>query len=388
MDDSFEARLRATLNMIPAYTWYAAPSGALTFVNERCADYLGLAEDHPLRFGSGTGAAWDAHIPLLHPDDREESRRAWSTCLSTGCAAELSFRVRNAQGNYRWFLSRAEPLRANNGTVGYWIGINLDIEERKQAEDAQRRAEAELQQARTALAHRHRVSLLGEVTASLAHEIRQPIAAARIDAKVCVRALADESLDLKTAREAAARLVKDALWADEIIKRTRALYKKGTTHRERVDVNAVIREMAVLMQQEAAASSIAIRTEVAADIRDITADRVQMQQVLMNLMLNAIEAMKDTGGEVTVTSQLSEDRELLIAVRDTGVGLPAENPDQIFESFVTTKPHGTGMGLAIARSIVESHGGRLWAIPNTGPGATFLFTLPSEEDDTLASQQP
>ena len=305
MDDSLEARLRATLNMIPAYTWYAAPSGALTFVNDRCADYLGLAEDHPLRFGTGTGAAWDAHIPLLHPDDREESRRAWSTCLSTGCAAELSFRVRNAQGHYRWFLSRAEPLRANNGTVRYWIGINLDIEERKQAEDAQRRAEAALQQARAALAHRQRVSMLGEVAASLAHEIRQPIAAARIDANVCLRALADDRLDLETAREAAARLVKDALWADEIIKRTTALYKKDTTRREQVNVNAVIREMTVLLQHEAGAAAIAIRTELAADVPDITADRVQLQQVLMNLMLNAIEAMKDTGGELTITSQMS-----------------------------------------------------------------------------------
>src|SRR4030095_173757 len=110
MAESLEAQLQATLNMIPAYTWYAAPSGALTFVNERCADYLGLAKDHPLRFGSDTGAAWDSHIPLLNPDDQEESRQVWSRCLSTGCPAEASFRVRNAQGNYRWFLSRMEPL--------------------------------------------------------------------------------------------------------------------------------------------------------------------------------------------------------------------------------------------------------------------------------------
>jgi formate hydrogenlyase transcriptional activator len=134
MDQSLEVHLRATLNMIPAYTWYAAPSGGLTFVNERCADYLGLPKDHPLRFGADTGAAWDSHIPLLHPDDQEETRKVWSDCLSTGCPAEVSFRVRSAEGNYRWFLSRAEPLRGNDGTVLYWIGINLDIEERRQAE--------------------------------------------------------------------------------------------------------------------------------------------------------------------------------------------------------------------------------------------------------------
>ncbi|HZF28887.1 MAG TPA: sigma 54-interacting transcriptional regulator [Gammaproteobacteria bacterium] len=134
MNDSLEARLQTTLNVIPAYTWYAAPTGALTFVNERCADYLGLPKDHPLRVGVETGAAWDAHIPLLHPDDQGESRRCWSTCLATGSAGEFSFRVRNAQGTYRWFLSRAEPLRAKDGTLLHWIGVNLDIEQRKQAE--------------------------------------------------------------------------------------------------------------------------------------------------------------------------------------------------------------------------------------------------------------
>jgi signal transduction histidine kinase len=224
---------------------------------------------------------------------------------------------------------------------------------------------------------------MGELAASLTHEIKQPIAAGRIDAKVCMRALADDRLNLEAAREAAARLVKDVMWADEIIKRTTALYKKDATQRELVNVNAVIREMAVLLQQEAGAFSVAIRAELAEELAEVMADRVQLQQVLMNLMLNAIDAMKGTGGELTITSQMSEDNELLIAVRDTGVGLPAENPDQIFESFVTTKPHGTGMGLTITRSIVESHGGRLSATANSGPGATFLFTLPGDAAEHL-----
>ncbi len=129
-----EAQLQATLNLIPAHTWYALPSGALAFLNERCADYLGLRKNHPLRFGIDTGARWDSHIPLLHPNDHEETRRICSTCLSTGCAGEASFRVRNAEGGYRWFLSRAEPLRASDGTLLYWVGVNLDIQERKQAE--------------------------------------------------------------------------------------------------------------------------------------------------------------------------------------------------------------------------------------------------------------
>ena len=134
MDQLLAAQLRATLNMIPAYTWYANPTGGLTFVNERSARYLDLPADHPLRFGTDTGAAWDSHIPLLHPDDQAETRRVWSECLRTGRPGEVSFRVRSGKGDYRWFLSRAEPLRGSDGTVLYWIGINLDIDERKQAE--------------------------------------------------------------------------------------------------------------------------------------------------------------------------------------------------------------------------------------------------------------
>ena len=126
--------LQIALNLIPAHTWYAVPLGALTFVNERAADYLGLPKDHRLRFGTVIGADWDSHISLLHPDDREETRRVWSDCLRTGCAGEVSFRVRNAEGGYRWFLSRAEPVRAANGTLLYWIGVNFDIEELKQTE--------------------------------------------------------------------------------------------------------------------------------------------------------------------------------------------------------------------------------------------------------------
>jgi signal transduction histidine kinase len=171
-------------------------------------------------------------------------------------------------------------------------------------------------------------------------------------------------------------MIKDATWADEIIHRTTALYKKDTTTRERVDINIVTREMAVLLQQEALASAVSIRTEHAEGIPEVMADRVQVQQVFMNLMLNAIEAMKDTGGELTITARTSPEGELLMAVSDTGVGLPTDHPDRIFESFVTTKPQGTGMGLSITRSIVEAHGGRLWAIANPGAGATFLFTLP------------
>ena len=192
---------------------------------------------------------------------------------------------------------------------------------------------------------------------------------------------------MPAARAAAARLVKAATRADEIIKRTTALYKKDSTQRAPVSVNAVIHEMAALLRREASASSISIRTELGEKIPDIIADRVQLQQVFMNLMLNAIDAMKDSGGTLTITSHMSDGHELTIAVSDTGIGLPTDNPDRIFESFVTTKPHGTGMGLSITRSIVESHGGRVWAVANPGAGATFLFTLLGDDEEAGASLQ-
>jgi signal transduction histidine kinase len=221
----------------------------------------------------------------------------------------------------------------------------------------------------------------------------QPIAPASMDASVCISALANDRRNVESAREAAARLVNAATRAgeDEIIKRTTtALDKKDTTLRERVDINAVICEMVRDLSNGPSVSTGGWRGRDRDSDRaregnqDIVADRVQLQQVFMTLMLNAIDAMRDTGGELTIASQPREGAKLRISVSDTGVKLPAENPDQIFDTFVTTKPHGTGMGLAITRSIVESHGGRLWATANSGPGATFLFTLLPEAGEQRA----
>ncbi len=222
--------------------------------------------------------------------------------------------------------------------------------------------------------------LMGELTASLAHEIKQPISAAVTDANTCLRWLRRDEPDMAEASEAALRMVKDVTRAAEIISGISLLFKKGALQHELVDVNELIREMIVLLRSEASRYSISIRGELGNDFPKIMADRVQLQQVLMNLMLNGIEAMKDmgTGGELTIKSQQDDNRQLLISVGDTGVGLEPEQAEQIFNAFFTTKPQGTGMGLPISRSIIESHGGRLWATSNSGPGATFQFTLPSE----------
>jgi signal transduction histidine kinase len=219
--------------------------------------------------------------------------------------------------------------------------------------------------------------MMGELAASLSHELKQPIAAAIIDATTSLRWLARDQPDVEEAREAIMRTMKDGTRAAEIIDRLRSFYKKGAPpEREFVEVNELIREMLVLLRSEANQYSICMRTDLATELPKIRADRVQLQQVLMNLMLNGIEAMKDTAGELKVESELSKDGQLLISVSDTGVGLPAEKTDQIFQAFFTTKPQGSGMGLAICRSIIESHGGRLWASANNGRGTTFQFILP------------
>jgi signal transduction histidine kinase len=217
--------------------------------------------------------------------------------------------------------------------------------------------------------------MLGELAASVSHELKQPIAAAMTNAKTCMRWLQREQPDLYEALEAASRIIKDGRRATEIIDRMRSLYKKSPTQRELVDLNEMVRDMLLLLRGEAYRYSISMHAELAPDLPTITADRVQLQQVLMNLMLNAIEAMKDTPGDLTIKTELGQEGRLLISVSDTGVGLPNENTEQIFDAFFTTKPQGSGMGLSISRSIVESHGGRLWAEHNLSRGSRFWFTL-------------
>jgi len=262
------------------------------------------------------------------------------------------------------------PLETEEGTLV--SGAVRDVTERTRSEEALRETQADL-------AHVSRVTTMGELTAALAHDIKQPISATVTDAKTCLRWLGRDQFDLAEAREAASRIIKDATRAADIIGRVRLLFEKGTPQQELVDVNEVIREMIVLLRSEANRHSISIRIELAEDLPKVMADRVQLQQVFMNIMLNGIDAMKGTagGGELTINSQRGENEQLVVSVSDTGVGLPPEQADQIFNAFFTTKPHGTGMGLHISRSIVESHGGRLWAADNSPRGARFYFTLPS-----------
>jgi signal transduction histidine kinase len=249
-----------------------------------------------------------------------------------------------------------------------YVGTSIDVTERKQADEERER----LHQVQADLAHLSRVTTMSELTASLAHEIRQPISAALTNAKTCLRWLGRDQPEVAEACEAASRLVKDVTRAADIIGRISSLFKKDALQRGLVDVNELIGEMIVLLRSEANRYSISIGTELAEDLPRVMADRVQLQQVLMNLMLNGIDAMKETtgGGQLTIKSETCH-HQLWITVTDTGVGLPPEQAEQIFKAFFTTKDNGTGMGLAISRSIVESHGGRLWAAGGSGRGAAF-----------------
>ena len=303
------------------------------------------------------------------------ARRA---ALADGTPVEYEPRLRSgSDGTYRWFLTRAVPIRDKRGNVLKWCVVATDIEDRKRAEQFQ-----------ADLTHVSRVSTLGELAASISHE---PIAATITNAQTSLRWLKRDQPDVEEACGTIKRIAEDGVHASEIIDRLRMLYKKAPPKREVIAVNEVIGEMVMLLRGEASRCAVSIRTDPTADVPQVMADHVQLQQVLMNLMLNGIEAMKELGGVLRVESGLEQNGEVLIAVADTGVGLPLGTCNQIFDAFFTTKPNGSGMGLAICRTIVESHGGRIWTTVNEGRGATFHFTLPTvleESTLTVSEMQP
>jgi len=314
---------------------------------------------------------FDQWLERIHPEDREKVKLANEGTFLNKVSCDLEFRIVKPDGGVKHIHGVGHPVLSPTGELVQVVGTMVDITERKRAEEAREK----LRQLEADLAHINRVSTLGEMAASLAHEIKQPIAATITSANSCLEWLAHEPPNLDRARAAVARIDKYGNRAAEIIDRIRSFYKKSASQRELVDVNGIIEEILALLKCEADRYSVAMRTELAAELPKITADRVQLQQVFMNLILNAIQAMTDSGGEVIVRSQ-RQDSQVLFSVSDTGVGLPKEKMDQIFSAFFTTKPQGSGMGLSISRSIVESQGGRLWASANDGPGATFHFSLP------------
>jgi PAS domain S-box-containing protein len=316
----------------------------------------------------------EAMLQRIHSEDRDRMLEYIQKAVREKKDYAVEFRIVLPDGTVKYIHGLGHPVFSASGELVEVVGTQFDVTERKRAEEERER----LRQLQADLAHINRVTTMGELTASLAHEVNQPIAAAVTDANTCLRWLNRDQPDLEEAREAAARTVKDARRAAEIIARTRLLFKKASPQSDLVDVNEIIQEMIVLLRNEATRYSISVRTELA-DVPQVVGDRVQLQQVLMNVVANGIDAMKEVDGtrELAIKSQKAENGQLLISISDTGVGLPRQQVDQIFNAFFTTKPHGTGMGLRISRSIVESHGGRLWAADNSHRGASFYITLPT-----------
>jgi signal transduction histidine kinase/CheY-like chemotaxis protein len=313
-------------------------------------------------------------LDRTHPDDRMRLRQILDRASIERSEFIAEHRLLMADGSVKYVSAVARPLTAEDPQSFVFVGAIMDITERNRAEEERER----LSQLELVLAHMNRVSMMGELAASLAHEIKQPIAAAALNAQACTNWLHRDAPDVTEASKAALAMVAAAARAGGIIDRVCSLYRRGTPERNLVDLNDIVREMSVLLADVANRNAISIRTELDPELPTTIADRVQLQQVLMNLMLNGIEAMQDTCGELTVASKRTEDDQLLISVSDTGIGLSIDEAERIFDAFFTTKPQGTGMGLSVSRRIIASHCGRLWASPNTGRGATFQFTLPVE----------
>jgi PAS domain S-box-containing protein len=322
----------------------------------------------------------DGPLPLevffetVHPDDATSVRGDISRAIDARADFEnREYRICLPDGTIRFLRAIGHPNPS--GEMGEYIGITMDITERKRAEEERER----LRQLEADLTRVNRINMMGELAAALAHEIKQPIAASITSANALLRWLAHDPPDVERARATASRIEQDTHRAADVIDSLRSFYETGTpTDRQAIDVREIVGDMTVLLSGEAHRHAIAIRSELETDAPKIVVNRVQLQQVFMNLMLNAIEAMKDAGGELTIRTRSTLNGRLSISVSDTGIGLPAASAERLFEPFHTTKPQGTGMGLAITRSIVESYGGQVWATANAGKGATFHFVLPCE----------
>src|SRR5882672_4743356 len=487
-----EDRLRLVIDTIPTLVWRARADGVPDFLNQPALDYTGLSLDQ-----AETG--WPR---AFHPDDKKGMLQKWSAIRESGVRGALEARLRRFDGEYRWFLFQAEPLRDELGNIVKWYGSSTDIEDRKRAEEALREseqrfrdyaetasdwfwetgpdhrvtrvsdplnavgiapsrvtgvarwdiatdvgsepekwqrhramhdahqpfrdfvystvsesgspvyvrssgkpffdgsgnflgyrgtgtditatiradhAEQALHKAQAELAHVTRVTTLGELTVSIAHEVNQPLAAIIANAEACLRWLRRGTPDLDAACRSVESIIDDGIRASEVIRRVRALAKKTSPEKMPLDVSDVVRETIPLVQRELINHQILLRMELVPALPLVLGDRVQLQQVIINLVMNGIEAMQsvtDRPRELVIRSRQDEKQQVLVSVTDCGVGISAEDADRLFNPFFTTKSGGMGMGLSICRSIVEAHGSRLWATANVPHGATFQFTLP------------
>jgi PAS domain S-box-containing protein len=354
-------QLRAIINAIPGQVWCAAPDGELNYLNRRILDYTGTTPGDWAQFG------W---TNLLYPDDVEPAMRTWSHAVATGEPYEIQCRLRRSDGVYRWFQVLGHAARDNEGGVTRWYGLFIDIDDRRNMEEALRSNEARLLRAT-------QIAAVGELSASIAHEINQPLAAVVANGHACLRWLSTEPPGLAKAYEAAERIVRDGKEAGEVVRRIRALFKRTPIERAELNLNEMIGEVLRLLAGETTKRHIVVETDLGKDLTLVEGDRVQLQQLVLNLLLNGIEAMDlvvDHPKKLFIRTKLQNPETALVEIQDCGVGL--KDTEKVFEAFFTTKVNGMGMGLAVCRSIIEAHHGRLWGSPGEGAGTTFSFTLP------------
>ncbi|WVT03523.1 PAS domain-containing protein [Sinorhizobium chiapasense] len=362
-----EGKLRELIDALPVHIWSWTPKGKLSYVNKRCLTYLGLSEAN---FEDLAGVVQE----LVHPEDASEAQRTAANCIKTGDVFRMRYRRRRRDGVYRWSEGRCEPLRDQDGKIVQWYGVTVDIDDAV-------RAQEELRHARENLARASQAASLAELSASIAHEVSQPLTAVITSSNVCQRWLTAEPPNIERALKTLERIARAANAAADVVGRVRALFRQSVETRDPMALASLVAEARDLMAEEAARRRVRIDIEVENELPPVVVDRIQVQQVLINLVRNGLEAMESA----------ASDRVLRMCVRrlggvvrteisDRGPGI--EFPDRIFEPFFTTKGHGMGMGLAICRSIVESHGGQLWAENNEPHGATFIFALPV--DATMA----
>jgi PAS domain S-box-containing protein len=356
-----ERQLRILTEAIPQQIWRADTSGQIEYCNQHLRNYLGEWSN---------GAYGESFFHVLHPEDEPLFRQEWESALAACGRFEVESRVRGADGVYRWFLVRAIPQRTEDGQIARWYGIHIDIEE-------QRRAQQSLMDAQDDLTRLARTLSMAEMAASIAHELNQPLTAVVTHAYACREWLNSTPANVEKASITAEKIVQESTRASAVVKRVRALFRKEAQVREHVDMNQLIRELARLMREEAIRRGVSIRLDLARNLAKPELDSVQIQQVLLNLAANGMDAMMQTTGqrELTIRSKKRNDDEILVSVEDSGPGIAPEILSKIFEPFFSTKPQGTGMGLSICRSIVEAHDGRLWASNSTLGGAIFQFTV-------------
>jgi PAS domain S-box-containing protein len=359
-----ERTLRELTETIPQMLWSADTDGAVDYCNQRVLDYTGLSAEQVL------GAGW---MRVVHQDDRERIAQAWSAAVSAGEPFQHECRwLREADQMYRWCISSALPLRDQEGRAIKWFGSVVDLHDWKEAQQALQITQAEL-------AHVNRVTTMGQLAASISHEVSQPVAAGITNAQAALRWLSSQPPDLEEVRQALCRVVKEGNRAADVIDRIRALIKKAPPRKDRLKIGEAIREVIALTHSEALKEGVSVQTQLAEGLPFIQGDRIRLQQVILNLIMNAIEAMSGVGKgarEVLISTGQETSGGVLVSVQDFGPGLDVEGLDHLFDAFYTTKAGGMGMGLAICRSTVEALGGRIWASRNVGPGATFHFTLP------------